>query len=150
MPVTLGSSVLHAAEPSRISRGERACHHPRPRPGDRGGTNTLVEGMKFFLTYMKCQSWTDPGSGLICRLREHLSNSVERHDRYYENWKYGRVQTLGLDTDSRLLCSDIGGRGGLASTTQRQNLRSGGRDGLATEVGRNLGRAGYGSGATGD
>ena len=61
--------------------------------------------MKFFWTYMKCQSSTDPGSGLICRLREHLSNSVDLHDRYYENWKYGRVQTLGLDTDSRLLCS---------------------------------------------
>jgi hypothetical protein len=105
MRVTLGSSVVAAAEPSRISRGERACHHPRPHPCDRGGTDALFEGMKFFWTYMKCHSSTDPGSGLICRLREHLSNSVELHDRYYENWKYGRVQTLGLDTDSRLLCS---------------------------------------------
>ena len=79
---------------------------PTPRACDGGGTNALFEGMKFFGTYMKCQSWTDPGRGLICRLRDHLSNSVELHDRYYENWKHGRVQTLGLDTDSRLLCSE--------------------------------------------
>jgi hypothetical protein len=61
--------------------------------------------MKLVWIYMKRRFLADLKRRVICRLSEHLSNSVEQDDCHYENWKRGMARTLGLDTDSRVLCS---------------------------------------------
>jgi hypothetical protein len=51
---------------------------------------------------MKCRSVADRKKASFAESCRHLSNSVEWHDLYYENWKHGS----GSHIDSRWLCNE--------------------------------------------
>jgi hypothetical protein len=98
-----GCCAIRSTEPSRISEEKEhvTTHASHSRWSWYKCTRNWDEVR---LDLHEVRILDKPEKVIRFRLREHLSNSVDQHDRGYENWKHGRIRTLGLDTDSRQLC----------------------------------------------